>query len=137
MTDRYQVYEAECQRIRAANAVLLEDFGAWLAAKNLSDSTIRQRLSQIDLYINHYLLYEDAAEARDGAYRVDMFLGYWLVRKVLGASENMIRSTAVSLKQFYAFMNERGLVSDEAVRCVRDSAGASAAEGLERLRRTG
>ena len=30
MTDDYDRYESECQRIRAENAVLLEEFAAWL-----------------------------------------------------------------------------------------------------------
>jgi hypothetical protein len=135
MSERHRAYEAECERIRTANADLLESFRAWLAGKGRSAGTIRERLSHIDLYLNHYLLYEDAIEAPDGAYRVGMFLGYWLVRKVLGVSEYMIRGSAASLKQFYGFMNEKGLVSDEALEFVREQIRTGTPEGLAKVRR--
>ena len=118
MTNRYEVYEAGCERLRTANEELLAGFERWLADKALSHETIRRHLSYIDLYVNHYLLYEDAISAADGAFHVGMFLGYWFPRKVR-SSEWSIRSSAASLNRFYKFMNERGLVSDEATRHLR------------------
>lgn len=106
-------YEEACERIRATNDALLSDFDHWLTTKGLSDKTVREHAQNIELYVNHYLLYEDAIEAAEGAHHVSMFLGYWFIRKALWASEASIRSNAASLKKFYAFMLERGLISYE------------------------
>ncbi len=114
MTDDYEKYEQECNRIREENKKLLNDFAQWLKSAKLKDKTIRQHLENIDFYINEYLLYEDAVEAKDGAYGIDMFLGYWFIKKAIWSSPAQIRSNAASLKKFYTFMNQKGLIdSDE------------------------
>ena len=113
MLNDYEQYEAECKRIRESNASLLGDFEDWLRKSNLADKTIRQHAENIDLYINMYLLYEDAVEPQDGIDSVSMFLGYWFIRKAMWASESSIRSNAASLKKFYAFLHERGLVTKD------------------------
>src|SRR5947209_19926177 len=104
MTDSYREYEAKCERIREENKQLLSDFSQWLSRKGLSEKTIRQHSSNVDLYVNHYLLYEEAIEAADGLSHLGMFLGYWFIKKALWSSEPSIRSNAASLKKFYEFM---------------------------------
>ena len=113
MLNDYEQYEAECERIRESNANLLGDFEDWLQKSGLADKTIRQHVENIDFYINEYLLYEDAVEPQDGIDDVSMFLGYWFIRKAMWASESSIRSNAASLKKFYTFLHERGLVSKD------------------------
>ncbi len=81
--DGYEKYEADCKKIRKANESLLADFEAWLKSSGLSDKTIGNHLSNIDFYINEYLLYEDAIEAKDGVHSVSIFLGYWLIKKAM------------------------------------------------------
>lgn len=116
MTDEYRRYEEACKRIREENAKLLLDFGDWLRGKRLSEKTIRQHVANIDLYVNEFLLYEDAVEAREGSAEAGMFLGYWFIKKATWASETSIRGNAASLKKFYEFMHERGLVSEKALK---------------------
>ena len=115
MTDDYEEYERECQRIRAENQQLLSEFAQWLEDANLKESTIRKHRDNIELYINDYLLYEDAVEAKDGVGggEIDMFLGYWFIKKALWASPAYIKSNASSLKKFYTFMHPKGLVEKE------------------------
>jgi hypothetical protein len=72
----YEKYEQDCERIRDINSKLLEDFATWLTAKKLSPKTVEKHLSNADFYLNEFLLYEDAIEARDGVGSVSMFLGY-------------------------------------------------------------
>ena len=62
----YEKYENECKRIRKENKKLISDFGNWLAAKNPSSKTIKKHTSNVDFYVNEFLLYEDAVEAKDG-----------------------------------------------------------------------
>jgi len=111
--DDYEHYEEDCKKIRQSNACLLSDFEAWLKASGLSEKTINKHVSNIDFYINDYLLYEDAIEAQDGVDAVEMFLGYWFIRKAMWANQSSIRGNAASLKKFYAFMQERCLIDKE------------------------
>ncbi|NCO39933.1 MAG: recombinase [Armatimonadetes bacterium] len=113
MANDYAEYERECERIRQVNAALLGEFSDWLAAKRLSEATVRRHCENMEFYLNDFLLYEDAERAEDGVHRVGMFLGYWFTRKALWASEAFIKSNAASLKKFYTFMHENGKVNQE------------------------
>lgn len=73
----YEKYEDDCEIIKVTNKRLLVGFETWLKSAGLSENTINSHLSNIDFYINEYLLYEDAIEAKDGTQDVSMFLGYW------------------------------------------------------------
>ena len=113
MTDDYARYERECQRLRTENERLLEEFADWLSAKGLADKTVRRHCENMDFYLNHFLLYEDAEEAASGISRVDMFLGYWFIKKAMWANQSAIRSNAASLKKFYTFMHGKGKISKD------------------------
>jgi len=89
--DDYEKYEDDCKTIREANKVLLSDFEEWLKSSGLSKKTIDSHLSNIDFYVNEYLLYEDAAEAKDGIGAIGMFLGYWFIKKAMWASQSSIK----------------------------------------------
>jgi hypothetical protein len=109
----YEKYEYDCKRIRKANKKLLSEFGTWLKSSKLKDNTIRRHVDNIDLYINDFLLYEDAIKAKDGASSIGMFLGYWFIRKALWSSPAQIKSNAASLKKFYTFLFEINQISKE------------------------
>jgi site-specific recombinase XerD len=113
MADDYAKYEAECQKIRKENATLLENFSVWLRRSKLTENTIRKHVGNIDFYLNEFLLYEDAIHAKDGAGEIGMFLGYWFIRKAMWASPAQIKSNAASLKKFYTYMYEQGLITQE------------------------
>ena len=111
--DDYEKYEKDCKKIRKVNESLLNEFGMWLKSSGLSEKTINNHLSNIDFYVNEYLLYEDATKAKDGVDDVDMFLGYWFIKKAMWASQSSIKGNATSLKKFYTFMHEKGLIDKE------------------------
>lgn len=111
--DDYEKYEKECDKIRKDNQRLLDEFEKWLNSSGLSEKTIGNHLSNIDFYANDYLLYEDATEAKDGVDSVGMFLGYWFIKKAMWASQSSIRGNAASLKKFYTFMLEKGLIDKD------------------------
>ena len=108
----YEQYEKECERIRNENEKILTDFKKWLCDKGLSQRAINRHRSNVDFYINHFLLYEDAIEAASGAGHVGAFLGYWFIRKATWASKAAIKENAASLKKFYRFMSETGKILD-------------------------
>ncbi len=113
MMDDYEIYEEDCKKIRKQNQRLLIEFEVWLQASGLSKKTIENHVSNVDFYVNEYLLYEDAVEARDGAISIGDFLGYWFIKKTMWASRTSIRSNATSLKKFYSFMLEKRLIDEE------------------------
>ncbi len=109
----YEKHEKECKKIRIANKQLLDKFELSLESSGLSEKTINNHVSNIDFYINEYLLYEDAIEARDGVSAVDMFLGYWFIKKAMWASRSSIKGNATSFKKFYSFLHEKKLIKKD------------------------
>ena len=117
----YEKYEKECKRIRKENEKLISDFEKWLSAKALSSKTIEKHASNVDFYVNDFLLYEDAIEAADGVSSIGMFLGYWFIRKAMWASKSAIKQNAASLKKFYEFMLERRKIAKESFEHLKET----------------
>ena len=113
MTDDYARYEKQCEGIRQENAKLLDEFAEWLVAKGLSEATVIRHRDNMDFYLNHFLLYEDAERAEAGVHMAGTFLGYWFIRKAMWASRASIKSNAASLKKFYTFMVAKSKVEQE------------------------
>lgn len=82
--DDYKQYEADCERIRQENGVLLDRFAKWLQAKKFSESTIKTHASNVAFYINEFLLYEKANEAKNGTSEIGTFLGHWFIERPCG-----------------------------------------------------
>ncbi len=111
--DDYEQYEVDCEKIRKINEKLLQNFETWLKASKLKEKTISNHIENVDFYINEFLLYEDAVEAKDGASDIGMFLGYWFIKKAMWASPAHIKSNAASLKKFYTFLFENEQIDKE------------------------
>ena len=135
MTDEYAQYEKACEVIRAENKVLLAGFAEWLGEKGLSAKTIDKHVLNCGIYINSFLLYSEAVPAKDGAREIGMFLGYWLIKKALWAHKNTIRSCAASLKKFYKFMHEKGMVDEQTVEYLKEDIREFMPEWLETMDR--
>lgn len=118
--DDYEEIEEKCKTIRLNNIKILEDFYAWLKVKRLTDQTISVHINNIELFINHFLLNEDAYEAKDGIGEVNEFLDDWFIRKTTWATVNQIKANAASLKKFYIFMFEKGDIAQEDLDDLRD-----------------
>ena len=113
--DSLDQYEKDCKRIRNNNAVLLEEFANSLGEKNLAENTIKKHCSNVDFFINEYLLYEETKEATEGPEYIGDFLGFWFIRKAMWASPAAIKGNAASLKIFYRFMHNIGKISKESL----------------------
>ena len=133
--DDYKRYEQDCKKIRKSNEHLLNEFEVWLKSSGLSENTINNHLSNIDFYVNEYLLYEDATDAKDGIGSVGMFLGYWFIRKATWASQSSIKGNATSLKKFYTFMHEKGLADKDDLIDLKQTIKEEIPEWLATLRR--
>ena len=133
--DDYEQYEADCEKIREANGHLLDQFYEWLKASGLSSKTIKTHYGNIEFYLNDFLLYEDATEAQEGVHEIGMFLGYWFIRKAMWASQSSIKSNATSLKKFYTFMHEKGLVELDDLTALKNRIKEDMPEWLATLNR--
>jgi len=110
--DHEQV-EAYVKEIEKSNREHLSTFEIWLKAKGLVDKTINSHIDNVDFYINHYLNYYGPQEVQAGCYYIGGFLGSFFIRKAMWSSCPQIKSTAASIKKFYACMLENGVVEKD------------------------
>ncbi len=111
--DSYEQYEQDCERIREDNEKLLDEYEKWLSDKKLSPKTIAKHRDNVDFYINTFLLHEEPIDASEGVYKIDFFLGFWFIKKAMWASKSSIKGNATSIKKFYEFMLEKGIVDED------------------------
>lgn len=135
MSDDHRKWEQACRKIRKENQQLLDQFANCLAAKGLGEKTIRDHVSNVDLYINEYLLYYEAIPAAHGVASAGEFFGDWFIRKAMWASENSIKKTATGLKKFYQFLFTLGRVKADDVQDLRDVLRDEMPRWLAALRR--
>jgi site-specific recombinase XerD len=133
--DDYEKYQNACNKIRNANQRLLTGFEKWLRSSGITDATIDKHLANVDFYINEYLLHEDVTDAKDGFGAISMFLGNWFIRKAMWANRTTIKGNAASLKKFYTFMHEKGLVEEQDLLDLKQTIKAEMPEWLDVLRR--
>ena len=75
MLDDESDYDIICQQLRQVNAALLGDFSRWLQKAGLEAATIRSHCTNLDFYLNHFLLYAETLTPADGVCYVGEFLG--------------------------------------------------------------
>ena len=109
----YEEYERECDKIRQTNEELLALFEEELQDSGLSAKTVRRHLSNAEFYINEYLLREEPRPMEDGITELDMFLGFFFIRKCMWSTPGTIKSTAASIKKFYKCMMNHGKISKD------------------------
>lgn len=120
----YELYDQRSAFVQKQNEHYLELFKQSLQGK-LSDKVIRRHLSNMDMFLNWFLVdyvehdwgkgSSDAAEGErsfgpapmeDGMGEIGEFLGYFYIRKYMGSTPATIKSTAASIKKFYKCMLE-------------------------------
>ena len=109
----YEEYERECDKIRQTNEELLALFEEELQDSGLSAKTVRRHLSNAEFYINEYLLREEPRPMEDGITELDMFLGFFFIRKCMWSTPGTIKSTAASIKKFYKCLLNHGKISKD------------------------
>lgn len=62
----YDEYLNKCESIRETNNQLLNLFAEDLSESGLTNKTINRHISNVDFYINEYLLREDALAMESG-----------------------------------------------------------------------
>lgn len=109
----YEEYEKLTNEQLIINKRYLELFESDLTAKGLSDKTIYAHLSNVDFYLNEYLLRTDIIPMEKGMDYVDDYLGYFFIRKCMWSTPSSIQSNSASLKKFYKCMLDHDLILKE------------------------
>lgn len=104
----YDQYLEECEKIKKKNYALLDLFGEDLTNAGLKEKTINRHLSNVDFFINTFLIRMDALPMEEGISMLDEYLGDFYIRKCLWSTPKNIRSTAASIKKFYKCMLDHG-----------------------------
>lgn len=109
----YKDHERKVKENRKENDKYIKKFEKWLKEKGLTPKTIRNHVSNMDLYLNIFLNYYEATKMEDGYSMIDDFLGDWFIRKCMWSTASSIKSTAASIKKFYQCMLELGHIEKE------------------------
>jgi hypothetical protein len=110
-------FAGEDSATRDRNTELLSAFERWLRSQELPSKTIREHLSNVERFAQHYLSDEggalDAPCSADeaGLADVDEFLADWLPYRVDRAPVQAVKSHIVSLEKLYVCLRETGETS--------------------------
>ncbi len=105
--------------MRRRNEQYLGIFEEDLIQKGLNVKTIKKHVSNADLLINEYLLWDDVYRMEDGVYMILSFFS-WFNQKCLWATPNSAKGLAASIKKFYKSMMEHELISKEDYEFLKD-----------------
>ncbi len=133
--NEYDRYEHECKKIKKENHKSLNNFTRYLSLKKLSKKTIDKHVSNIDFYINEFLLYPEPLKAKEGVNNLDYFLGYWFIRKTMWASVSSIKENIASLKHFYTYMHTIDEIDLEELNEMKEEIKERKDEWLETIRK--
>jgi len=133
--DEYEDFEAEIEKIQEENKLLLDRFGAWLEHAGLTEKTVSRHISNVDFYINEFLVYEEPTRPDEGPEMIGFFLGYWFIKKAMWSSVAAIKANAASLKKFYAFMLEEDMIDKEAFEDMKKTIRGNMPEWTATMRR--
>lgn len=76
----------------------------------LKQKTIYNHLSNANLFINDFLIYNMDATMEEGVTMLGDFLGDFFIRKCMWSTPATVKTTAASLKKFYKSMAEHGKI---------------------------
>ena len=100
----YDDYEKQVETTREYNAKLLEGFESQLLDSGLKQKTVKSHVSNVEFYINHYLVYDECIQAKDGIDDLSGFFNWFFPRKAMWSGVSSTKSNVASLKKFYSFL---------------------------------
>ena len=128
-------FEDECEDRELYNENLLAEYRGYLTEKKLTPRTLEKHLSNVEFYINDYLLDNEDLEARDGVSEISLYLGYWFIRKGAWTGPAAIKDHASSLKNFYQFMLQKGEINQEEFSELKETIKEEMPEWIATLKR--
>ena len=86
---------------RISNFYTLQTFETYLREQDISDEEVREHLSNIDLFINDYLLRHEVLASHNGIHTVGEYLTEWLTVNFYKVRKEDIELYIESFKKFY------------------------------------
>ena len=114
-------YEKQCAFQQEKNEEYLKIFKKELEKAKTAKRSIANHLTNVDFYINNYLLRFEPLPMNEGCKSIDDFLGYFYIYKCIWSNPTHIKITAISIKKFYKCMFKHGFVSLEEYQCLCDT----------------
>ncbi|SFV49814.1 site-specific recombinase like [hydrothermal vent metagenome] len=133
--------DEDLEKVLKENEKLLEDFAAYLQAKNLKKRTIEKHYFNVDLFLNYFLPYNgcfsenEVANVYEGVSEFDTYFGNWYIRKYLQSSVNNLKESITSIKKFYQFLYEEGKLSKLDFEILKNEIKTSKDEWIEIMKR--
>lgn len=100
-------------RIYAESSDLISQFHDYLSELGKSGTTARSRSRSVLVYAEFLASYYNRSLAAGDYATLDECLFYYYPRRVMNTSPRQVREICTSIKQFYSFMKERGLIGDD------------------------
>ena len=97
----------------AASGDLIAQFHDYLLEMGKSESTARVRTRALNLYADFLASYYARTLAQGDYATLDECLFFYYPRRVMNTSARQVREICTALKQFYAFLRQRGALSDD------------------------
>ena len=116
----YDEYQELANEQRDKNCVLLVQFESEMLFAGLSQKTVVKHMSNLDFYINHFLLYENVLLPEQGINEIDYFFNDWFRRKAMWSSPATVNETCTVLKKFYVFLQSKDIVTEEVINNLND-----------------
>lgn len=130
---RIMDYEKELEKEKNKNEKYLKEFESWLKKQKLSTKTIKNHISNADLYINDYLNYYEITPMENGISMLSSFFDDWFIRKCMWSTGYATKTTATSLKKFYNCMAELGYIKQEDYKFVCDEMKENLSDWIEEV----
>ncbi|NTV62123.1 MAG: hypothetical protein HGA65_01130 [Oscillochloris sp.] len=100
-------------RVYAESSDLASQFYDYLSELGKSNSTARARSRNVLVYAEFLASYYNRSLASGDYATLDECLFYYYPRRVMNTSPRQVREICTSIKQFYGFMKERGVIVDD------------------------
>ncbi|MBE8168751.1 MAG: recombinase [Shewanella sp.] len=128
-----ELTEQQLENLKEENDSLLKEFEEWLLATGLKQTTVNTHVSNVEFFVNDYLLAYDGVRPEDGIDEISYFMGSWFIRKALWASIGSLKSNAASFKKFYTFLYEKGLIGSEDLETLKQTIKLGMTDWLDEL----
>ena len=121
----HEQYLKACQTIQGTNNLLLKLFEENLVKSGLKEKTINRHLSNVDFFLNEFLIRSGALPMEEGISMLDEYLGNFFIRKCMWSAPANIKTNAASIKKFYKCMLDHEKIEKEDYEilcsCIKDS----------------
>lgn len=94
------------------NNKYINNFAAELKKSGLSEKTIKNHISNLDLFLNQYMLKELINNLFNGYGAINMFMEFY-INKCMYSNASGVKELSISIKKFYKFMLDLGFIDDE------------------------